>query len=60
MDFTQYGKCVGAMWYGGVEVEFWFESLSGDSTDSFQFQVAFPTWEMAAMVARSVRPREAV
>lgn len=52
MDTSKFGKLIGSMHYGKT-VEFWFESLDGDSTDSRQISVSFPSEEIAAQIAEA-------
>lgn len=51
--FDKFGPVVGVMRYG-TTVEFWFHSLDGDSTDSRQLSIEFPTEQIADSVANAV------
>jgi hypothetical protein len=50
LDLSKHGKCIGTLQYGSM-VEFWCESLDGDSTDVRIIPVTFPSVEIAAAVA---------
>lgn len=52
LDLTKHGKCIGTMRYGSL-VEFWCESLDGDSTDVRIIPLTFPTEEIAIAVAKA-------
>jgi hypothetical protein len=50
IDMSKVGACVATLRYGNV-VQFWCESLDGDSTDTRIISIEFPTDEIATAVA---------
>lgn len=55
IDTTKVGEMVGNIRYG-TTVQFWFKALDGDSSDSIQIPIEFPTEALAIAVAEMTGP----